>query len=190
MSSILQVAAAHLDTVLDKLRRVLENQNQKGFRRCVLIWAICLASTESFSFCTKILLTYCGELAGKAYCWLFPCSRIIAVLFSHGSTTEVDDVCAALALMYGYAASYAPSTAIEARIETLVVSSVPIWKVMDVHVIPLYWALGTSTIVKGFVVLWLGLDYMFVSTIRRVSFTNHAWNVHNNIQATHVTWHF
>jgi hypothetical protein len=29
-------------------------------------------------------------------------------------------VCAALALMYGYAASYAPSTAIEARIETLV----------------------------------------------------------------------
>lgn len=31
-------------------------------------------------------------------------------------------MCAALALMYGYAASYAPSTAIEARIETLVVS--------------------------------------------------------------------
>ncbi|KAG0560676.1 hypothetical protein KC19_9G004300 [Ceratodon purpureus] len=72
------VAAAHLDTVLEKLRRVLENQNQRGFR------------------------------------------RIIAVLFSQGSTTEVDDVCAALALMYGYAASYAPSTAIEARIETLV----------------------------------------------------------------------
>jgi hypothetical protein len=72
------VAAAHLDTVLEKLRRVLENQNPKGFR------------------------------------------RIIAILFSQGTTTEVDDVCAALALMYGYAASYAPSTAIEARIETLV----------------------------------------------------------------------
>jgi len=51
-------------------------------------------------------------------------ARIIAVLFSQGSTTEVDDVCAALALMYGYAASYAPSTAIEARIETLVVRNV------------------------------------------------------------------
>lgn len=49
------------------------------------------------------------------------CFRVIAYLFSQGNTTEVDDVCAALALMYGYAASYAPSAAIEARIETLVV---------------------------------------------------------------------
>ncbi|XP_024369013.1 protein SHOOT GRAVITROPISM 6 isoform X1 [Physcomitrium patens] len=72
------VAASHLDTVLEKLRRVLESQNQTGIR------------------------------------------RVIAYLFSQGNTTEVDDVCAALALMYGYAASYAPSAAIEARIETLV----------------------------------------------------------------------
>ena len=50
--------------------------------------------------------------------------RIISIIFFQGHTTEVDDVCAALALMYGYAASYAPSTAIEARIETLVVSLV------------------------------------------------------------------
>ncbi|CAK9194427.1 unnamed protein product [Sphagnum troendelagicum] len=72
------VAAAHLDTVLEKLRRVLESQSQKGLR------------------------------------------RLLAVIFAQGNTTEVDDVCAGLALMYGYAASYAPSTAIEARIETLV----------------------------------------------------------------------
>lgn len=34
---------------------------------------------------------------------------------------ESDDVHAALALMYGYAAKYAPSTVIEARIDALVV---------------------------------------------------------------------
>lgn len=35
---------------------------------------------------------------------------------------ETDDIHAALALMYGYAARYAPSTVIEARIDALVVS--------------------------------------------------------------------
>lgn len=34
---------------------------------------------------------------------------------------ESDDIHAALALMYGYAAKYAPSTVIEARIDALVV---------------------------------------------------------------------
>jgi hypothetical protein len=34
---------------------------------------------------------------------------------------DVDDTYAALALMYGYAARYAPSTVIEARINALVV---------------------------------------------------------------------
>lgn len=34
---------------------------------------------------------------------------------------ESDDIHAALALMYGYAAKYAPSTVIEARINALVV---------------------------------------------------------------------
>lgn len=36
---------------------------------------------------------------------------------------ESDDIHAALALMYGYAAKYAPSTVIEARIDALVVSN-------------------------------------------------------------------
>lgn len=36
-------------------------------------------------------------------------------------TEESDDIHAALALMYGYAAKYAPSTVIEARINALVV---------------------------------------------------------------------
>lgn len=34
---------------------------------------------------------------------------------------ESDDIHAALALMYGYAARYAPSTVIEARIDALIV---------------------------------------------------------------------
>ena len=42
--------------------------------------------------------------------------------FSFGAKVEdVDDTYAALALMYGYAARYAPSTVIEARINALVV---------------------------------------------------------------------
>lgn len=69
--------------------------------------------------------------------------RIIAVLFSQGSTTEVDDVCAALALMYGYAASYAPSTAIEARIETLVVRSILNSQMMSLRVEPLGLSAGS-----------------------------------------------
>lgn len=84
---------------------------------------------------TKLLNWYlrancvCGPWKYQDFCWSeianILCAllaRIIALIFFQGNTTEVDDVCAALALMYGYAASYAPSTAIEARIETLVVS--------------------------------------------------------------------
>lgn len=42
--------------------------------------------------------------------------------FSGGALTEdVEDIHAALALMYGYAARYAPSSVIEARIDALVV---------------------------------------------------------------------
>lgn len=37
---------------------------------------------------------------------------------------ESDDIHAALALMYGYAAKYAPSTVIEARIDALVVCNI------------------------------------------------------------------
>lgn len=45
-------------------------------------------------------------------------------LFSDGfKKEESDDIHAALALMYGYAAKYAPSTIIEARIDALVVRS-------------------------------------------------------------------
>jgi hypothetical protein len=48
--------------------------------------------------------------------------RLLEVIFAHGNTTKVDDVCVGLTLMYGYAPSYAPSTTIEIRIETLVVN--------------------------------------------------------------------
>ncbi|CAM6090973.1 unnamed protein product [Calypogeia fissa] len=76
------VAASHLDTVLEKLREVLESQGRSRFR------------------------------------------RMLAVFFEQGNQPDTDDVFAALALMYGYAASYAPSSAIEARIETLVGTNV------------------------------------------------------------------
>ncbi|KAB2013456.1 hypothetical protein ES319_D09G157700v1 [Gossypium barbadense] len=64
------VAASHLDTVLDKLKNILDNVGQS--------------------------------------------------IFQSYRTEESDDVHAALALMYGYAARYAPSMVIEARIDALV----------------------------------------------------------------------
>ncbi|KAJ4705027.1 protein SHOOT GRAVITROPISM 6-like [Melia azedarach] len=72
------VAASHLDTVLEKLKSILDNVGQSIFQR--------LLSFFSDSYRTE----------------------------------ESDDIHAALALMYGYAARYAPSTVIEARINALV----------------------------------------------------------------------
>ncbi|XP_022143882.1 protein SHOOT GRAVITROPISM 6 [Momordica charantia] len=72
------VASSHLDTVLEKLKDILDNVGQSFFQRFL-------------SF------------------------------FSDGfKKDESDDIHAALALMYGYAAKYAPSTVIEARIDALV----------------------------------------------------------------------
>ncbi|XP_061964637.1 protein SHOOT GRAVITROPISM 6 isoform X5 [Populus nigra] len=71
------VAASHLDTVLEKLKVILDNVGQSIFQR--------LLSLFSDSYRTE----------------------------------ESDDIHAALALMYGYAARYAPSTVIEARIDAL-----------------------------------------------------------------------
>ncbi|PPD77997.1 hypothetical protein GOBAR_DD25071 [Gossypium barbadense] len=72
------VAASHLDTVLDKLKNILDNVGQSIFQRFLSLFS------ESYR------------------------------------TEESDDVHAALALMYGYAARYAPSMVIEARIDALV----------------------------------------------------------------------
>eukprot|EP01018_Ginkgo_biloba_P020375 Gb_30357 [translate_table: standard] len=72
------VAAAHLDTVLEKLKHILDSEGRNKFQRF-------------FSF-----------------------------FIDRGNTPDLDDIHAALALMYGYAASYAPSTVIEARIDALV----------------------------------------------------------------------
>eukprot|EP00249_Psilotum_nudum_P022767 c28637_g1_i1 orf=1-4821(+) len=72
------VAAAHLDTVLEKLKKILESQNRNRFQ------------------------------------------RFLSIFTDQGNKPDVDDVYAALALMYGYAATYAPSTVIEARIHALV----------------------------------------------------------------------
>ncbi|GBG91891.1 hypothetical protein CBR_g53950, partial [Chara braunii] len=50
--------------------------------------------------------------------------RLLSYFFEQKKNVpNADDVCAAVALMYGYAAWYAPSSAIEARIETLVGSN-------------------------------------------------------------------
>ncbi|KAC9942908.1 hypothetical protein E3N88_45039 [Mikania micrantha] len=72
------VAASHLDTVLDKLKEILDNIGESIFQRFL----------SFFSDKTKI--------------------------------KDSDDIHASLALMYGYAARYAPSTVIEARIDALV----------------------------------------------------------------------
>ncbi|KAK8588730.1 hypothetical protein V6N12_023151 [Hibiscus sabdariffa] len=72
------VAASHLDTVLDKLKEILDNVGQSIFQ------------------------------------------RFLALFSGSYRTEESDDVHAALALMYGYAARYAPSTVIEARIDALI----------------------------------------------------------------------
>ncbi|GER36839.1 ARM repeat superfamily protein [Striga asiatica] len=72
------VAASHLDTVLDKLKDILDNIGDGIFQ------------------------------------------RILSFFSDRGKMEESDDVHAALALMYGYAAKYAPSTVIEARIDALV----------------------------------------------------------------------
>ncbi|KAM7255099.1 hypothetical protein ACFE04_020340 [Oxalis oulophora] len=72
------VAASHLDTVLEKLKDILDNVEQSFLQRFL-------------SFFSE---TY--------------------------NTEESDDIHASLALMYGYAARYAPSTVIEARIDALV----------------------------------------------------------------------
>ncbi|XP_077246422.1 ARM repeat superfamily protein isoform X2 [Tasmannia lanceolata] len=72
------VAASHLDTVLEMLKRILDNVSRSRFQRFL-----------SF-FTDRVKLE------------------------------DSDDIHAALALMYGYAARYAPSTAIEARIDALV----------------------------------------------------------------------
>ncbi|KAK9289631.1 hypothetical protein L1049_007789 [Liquidambar formosana] len=72
------VAASHLDTVLEKLKVILDNVGQSIFQRFLSFFSDRVRMEES------------------------------------------DDIHAALALMYGYAARYAPSTVIEARIDALV----------------------------------------------------------------------
>ncbi|KAF8005603.1 hypothetical protein BT93_K0021 [Corymbia citriodora subsp. variegata] len=72
------VAASHLDTVLEKLKDILDNVSQ--------------------SFVQRFLSFFSDSFKG----------------------IESDDIHAALALMYGYAARYAPSTVIQARIDALV----------------------------------------------------------------------
>ncbi|WOL06180.1 protein SHOOT GRAVITROPISM 6 [Canna indica] len=71
------IAASHLDTVLEKLKCILDNVGHSRFQRFL------------FYFSGRVL-------------------------------EDADDTYAALALMYGYAARYAPSTVIEARINALV----------------------------------------------------------------------
>lgn len=72
------VAASHLDTVLEKLKDILDSVGKSLFQ------------------------------------------RILSFFSDRAKMEESDDIHAALALMYGYAAKYAPSSVIEARINALV----------------------------------------------------------------------
>lgn len=53
--------------------------------------------------------------------FIFIFCRFLSFFSSKSKIEDPDDIYAALALMYGYAARYAPSTVIEARINALVV---------------------------------------------------------------------
>lgn len=53
--------------------------------------------------------------------------RFLSFFSDKSKIKDSDDIHAALALMYGYAARYAPSTVIEARIDALVVSFIMFW---------------------------------------------------------------
>ncbi|XP_019054507.1 PREDICTED: protein SHOOT GRAVITROPISM 6 isoform X2 [Nelumbo nucifera] len=72
------VASSHLDTVLEKLKDILDNVGLNFFQ------------------------------------------RFLSLFSERVKMEDADDIHAALALMYGYAARYAPSTVIEARIDALV----------------------------------------------------------------------
>ncbi|KAG9442187.1 hypothetical protein H6P81_018041 [Aristolochia fimbriata] len=72
------VAASHLDTVLEMLKKILDNVGRYRFH------------------------------------------RFLSFIYGRNKMDDADDVHASLALMYGYAARYAPSTVIEARIDALV----------------------------------------------------------------------
>ncbi|KAK1562913.1 hypothetical protein Q3G72_018949 [Acer saccharum] len=72
------VAASHLDTVLEKLKNILDSFGKSIFQ------------------------------------------RFLSFFYDSNRMEESDDIHAALALMYGYAARYAPSTVIEARIDALI----------------------------------------------------------------------
>ncbi|XP_038697854.1 protein SHOOT GRAVITROPISM 6 isoform X2 [Tripterygium wilfordii] len=84
------VAASHLDTVLEKLKDILDNVGQSVFQ------------------------------------------RFLSFFSSSYRTEESDDIHAALALMYGYAARYAPSAVIEARIDALVGTNM-LSRLLNVH---------------------------------------------------------
>ncbi|KAJ8622795.1 hypothetical protein MRB53_031324 [Persea americana] len=71
------VAASHLDTVLDMLKKILDSVGRNKFQ------------------------------------------RFLSFFYDRVKVEDSDDIHAALALMYGYAARYAPSTVIEARIDAL-----------------------------------------------------------------------
>lgn len=53
--------------------------------------------------------------------WSFIWCRFLSFFYDRVKVEDSDDIHAALALMYGYAARYAPSTVIEARIDALLV---------------------------------------------------------------------
>jgi hypothetical protein len=69
------------------------------------------------------MLLHSSSSLASSPCRAFVC-RVLALFLALHKSSDIDNECAALALMYGYAATYAPTKAIEARIEILVVSRI------------------------------------------------------------------
>lgn len=82
-------------------------------------WNVHLGLCLFFSFNQLYNINYNSQFVLKV-CG-FVCCRFLSFFSDSFKTEESDDIHAGLALMYGYAAKYAPSTVIEARIDALVV---------------------------------------------------------------------
>lgn len=96
--------------------------------QCDLPFPLFLLEVLSF-FCSNAQFTF-NVAAINIYFLRYRCEdifflliycRFLSLFSDDFKTEESDDIHAALALMYGYAAKYAPSTVIEARIDALVV---------------------------------------------------------------------
>ncbi|KAF9599000.1 hypothetical protein IFM89_033345 [Coptis chinensis] len=135
------VAASHLDTVLEKLKDILDGIGQNIFQReyvtlfnmtklkgstiskCILRATKGVSWNLGIDLLSVIRTLTASRISSASLEWILTIDnlrKILAFFSDRVKVQDVDDIHAALALMYGYAARYAPSNVIEARIDALV----------------------------------------------------------------------